>query len=117
MAVTTATYSGRFIRPLDLQAGHPISSSWPRWSGQERSFRERGWEVCPVPRPAVGQAAGLGAQPPVAAASPDDGGEEALAGVAHAQGPVAEYLDLQGEAWHRAGWPPLSASPGAGPPG
>ena len=46
--------------------------------------------------PAVFQPAGLGAQAPVAGAAADDRGEEALAGVAHAQGPVGEHLDLDG---------------------
>ena len=44
----------------------------------------------------VGQAAGLGASPPVAAAAPDEGAHGALTGVAHAQGPVGEDLDLDG---------------------
>ena len=45
---------------------------------------------------AVGQAAGLGAGPPVAASSADNGAHPALAGVAHAQGPVDKHLDLCG---------------------
>ena len=43
---------------------------------------------------AVGQAAGLGAAPPVAAALADEGAHGALAGVAHAQRPVDEGLHL-----------------------
>ena len=45
---------------------------------------------------AVALAAGLGAAPPVAGAAADHGGEVALAGIAHAQGTVAEYLDFNG---------------------
>ena len=45
---------------------------------------------------AVGQAAGLGAGPPAATAAADEGAEVALAGVAHAVGPVGEDLDLGG---------------------
>ena len=45
---------------------------------------------------AVVHAAGLGTAAPVAAAAADDAGEVALAGVAHTQGPVNKYLDLDG---------------------
>ena len=47
---------------------------------------------------AVGQAAGLGAGSPVAAASADHGAHFALTRVAHAQGPVPEHLDFRGTA-------------------
>ena len=46
--------------------------------------------------PAVFQPAGLGAHAPVAAAAPNDRGEKALAGVAHAQSAVAEHLNFDG---------------------
>ena len=45
---------------------------------------------------AVGQAAGLGAGAPVAAASANEGAHFALAGVAHAESTMAEDLDLGG---------------------
>ena len=44
---------------------------------------------------AVGQAAGLGAGAPVAAALADEGAHGALAGIAHAQRAVDEHLDLR----------------------
>lgn len=46
MAVTTATYSGRFMRPSIFRQATPISSSWASWPARERSFRDRGWEAC-----------------------------------------------------------------------
>ena len=61
--------------------------------GHGQVLQRQGVAVGPA-APAVLEAAGLGAQAPVAAASPDDRGEKALARPAHAQGPVAEHLDL-----------------------
>ena len=60
----------------------------------------------------VGQAAGLGAGAPVAAAAPDEGAEFALAGVAHAKGPVAEDLHLGGAGLAGRGGVLLGALPG-----
>ena len=55
----------------------------------------QGVAVRPIP-PAIGESAGLGAQAPVAAAPADDGGQEALSGIAHAQRTVDKHLDFNG---------------------
>ena len=59
--------------PLDLQAGHPHLLQLAQVAGQGEVFQGEGVGGLPVPRPAVGQAAGLGAQAPVARAAPDGG--------------------------------------------
>ena len=64
-------------------------------SGQGHVLQGEGIAVGPA-LPAVLEAAGLGAQAPVARPAPDDRGQEALAGVAHAQRPVDKGLDLNG---------------------
>ena len=81
---------GALHPPLDLNTGHPHLPQFPEVACQGHVLQGQGAAVCLVP-PAVLQPAGLGTQPPVAAASPDDGGEEALAGVAHAQPPYQQY--------------------------
>ena len=52
--------------------------------------------------PAVGQAAGLGTAPAVAAAAADEAGIPALAADAHALGPVDEHLGLDARGSHGA---------------
>ncbi len=49
------------------------------------------------PAVTVGQAAGLGALPPVAGPAANDAGHVALAGIAHAQGAMDKHLNF-----HRA---------------
>ena len=51
MAVTTATYSGRFIRPSILAQATPISSSSRRWPARDRSFRDRGYSLARPSQP------------------------------------------------------------------
>ena len=87
------------LRPLhaalDLRAGHPHLLKLPQMPRQGHILEGQGVAVGQIPE-AVGQAAGLGAHTPVAAAPADDGGQEALPGVAHTQRPVDEHLDLDG---------------------
>ena len=91
---------GDVLRPLhaafDLQASHPHVLQILKLPGQGHVLQGEGVAGLLVPRPAEGQTAGLGAQAPVAAAAPQDGGQEALAAVAHAQGPVDKGLQLHG---------------------
>ena len=82
---------------FDLGAGNPHLLQLLQMLGQGHIFQGEQRLVRRL-SPAVVQAAGLGAHPPVAAAAADDGGEEALAGVAHTQRPVAEHLDLRAAA-------------------
>ena len=42
MRVTTATYSGRFIRPSSFRMDTPMSLSSLRWEARLISFRLRG---------------------------------------------------------------------------
>ena len=87
------------LRPLhpalDLGAGHPHVLELFQVPGQGHVLEGQGVAVC-LALPAVAQAAGLGAQATVAAAATQHRGEEALARVAHAQGPVDKGLDLNG---------------------
>ena len=109
-----ATYSGRFIRPSIFREQIPASPSCRASSNRDRSFRDR--SVARAPRGGKGQAAGLGAHAPVAAASPQHGAEVALPGHTHAQRPVDKGLQLDG-GWPHA--PPPSqkgTSPGPAPP-
>ena len=64
-------------------------------AGQRHILQGQGVLVRPA-APAVLHPAGLGTQAPVAAAPPDEGGQVALPGVAHTQGPVDKGLDLNG---------------------
>ena len=78
---------------FDLGAGYPHLLQLLQMLGQRHIFQgEQRFVRCLSPT--VVQAAGLGAHAPVAAAAADDGGEEALTGVAHTQGAVDEALDL-----------------------
>ena len=86
---------GALHAALQLQAGHPHVLQLLQVAHQGHVLQGEGVLVRPL-APAVFQPAGLGAQPPVAAAAPDQGGQVALARVAHAQRPVAEHLDLNG---------------------
>lgn len=88
----------RTLHPaLDLGAGHPHLLQLPEVMDQGHILQAQGIAVG-VSSPAVHHPAGLGAHSPVAAPATDDGGEKALTGVAHTQGPVDEYLDLNGGA-------------------
>ena len=81
--------------PLDLQTGHAHLLQLPQMAGQRHILQGQGVLVRPA-APAVLHPAGLGTQAPVAAAPPDEGGQVALPGVAHTQGPVDKGLDLNG---------------------
>ena len=48
MPVTTATYSGRFMRPSSFRMDTPMSSSSVRWEARQASLRLRGWPVFPL---------------------------------------------------------------------
>ena len=82
---------------LQLQAGHPHLAQLPQVSGQRHVLQREGIAVGPSV-PAVAQAAGLGTQAPVAAASAQNRGEKALSRVTHAQGAVAKNFDFNGGA-------------------
>ena len=94
-----ARHHGHIFRPLhaplDLQAGHAQLLQFPEVPGQRHILQREQRFVRPL-APAIAQPAGLGAQAPVAAAGADHGGEEALAGIAHTLGAVAEHFDLNG---------------------
>ena len=81
--------------PLDLQALDPQLLEVLDVAGQGHVLEGERVAVGLL-APAVFEAAGLGAQATVARPAADDGGEVALAGVAHAQGAVDEGLDLDG---------------------
>lgn len=51
MPVTTATYSGRFIRPSILTQATPIFLSSRRWPARDMSFRDRGLPSALFPQP------------------------------------------------------------------
>ena len=80
---------------LQLDALHPHLPQVPQVARQRQILQGQGVGVR-LTLPAVLQPTGLGAQAPVARAPPDDGGQETLTGVTHAQGPVGEHLDLNG---------------------
>ena len=84
-----------FHAALQLHAGHPQLLQLPQVPRQGHVL-EGEWVFVGLAAPAVGQAAGLGAHAPVPAPPPDDGGEKALAGVAHTQGPVYEHFNFNG---------------------
>ena len=90
---------GDVLRPLhpslDLDAGHAHLVQLLQMTGQRHILQGQQRAVRLV-APAVAQAAGLGAQAAVAAPAADDGGEKALAGVAHALRAVNKGLDLNG---------------------
>ena len=89
----------RALHPaLNLQAGHSHLLQLTQGPGQGEVLQGQRVGGGFLPRPPEGQAAGLGAQAPVAAASPQHGGEKALAAVTHAQRPMAENLQLHGGA-------------------
>ena len=102
-AAVDARYQGHILRtlhpPLDLQAGSAHSGELRdlvRQAGilqAQRMLPPAGGAAC-----AVGQPAGLGTAPSVAAALPHHGAQGALTGVAHAKGAVDEDLDLSGAA-------------------
>ena len=80
---------------LQLQRGHTHLLDGGGVVDQAVVLETQGILIFP-PGVAVALAAGLGAAPPVAGPAADHGGEIALAGIAHAQGSVAEDLDLDG---------------------
>ena len=102
--------------PLDLGAGHAQLLQLLEMASQRHVLEGERVAVRPVP-PAVGQAAGLGAHAPVAAAPADDAGHEALPRVAHAQRPVDEHLDLNGGALADIRDVPAGQLPGQHRPG
>ena len=75
MEVTTATYSGRFIRPSIFRQATPSSSSSRRCLARDISFRDSKGRSALSP-PTVIQPSGAGRKAPVAAAGADDGGEK-----------------------------------------
>ena len=83
-----------FHAPFQLQAGDAHSGQLRNMIGQAHVLQAQGITVI-LSFQRVGQAAGLGAGAPVAAAPADHGAHGALAGVAHAQGPMAEHLHLR----------------------
>ena len=80
---------------LQLQDVHAHVPQLPQTGGQAGVLQAQGVAGPAAVHP-VGQAAGLGAGAPVAAAPADEGAHGALAGPAHTQGPVGEDLDLDG---------------------
>ena len=42
MSVTTATYSGRFIRPSNFRHATPSAARSARWEARQLSFKLRG---------------------------------------------------------------------------
>ena len=87
----------RALHPaLNLQAGHSHLLQLTQGPGQGEVLQGQRVGGGFLPRPPEGQAAGLGAGAPVAAASPQHGGEKALAAVTHAQRSVDEGLNLNG---------------------
>ena len=80
---------------LDLYRGHPHGLQLPHPGDQAVVLETQGIFFL-EPAVAVGQAAGLGALAPVAGAGAHHRRKIALAGIAHAQGPVDEDLDLDG---------------------
>ena len=90
------------LRPLhaalQLQAAdaHPLHLRDA--AGKTAVFQAEGIGIFRRGIEAVGQAAGLGAGTPVAAAAADEGAHLALAGIAHTQRAVAEDLDFGGAA-------------------
>ena len=90
---------GHVFRPLhpalDLHRGHAQTLQLAH-PGDEAVVLEAQGILLLVAAVAVAEPAGLGALAPVAGAGAHHGGEIALAGIAHAQGPVDEDLNLDG---------------------
>ena len=71
MPVTTATYSGRFIRPSSFRQATPMSWAFRSSPARQLSFRDGDapWQG----RQAVGAGGRAGRRPPAAAAAADEG--------------------------------------------
>ena len=95
-----ARHHRHILRPfhpaLQLETGDAHGFRRLELSGQAVVLQRQGMAPPGGAVQAVRQAAGLGAGPPAAAAATDEGTEIALAGVAHAEGPVGEDLHLGG---------------------